>query len=102
MPKPLDAIDYLAHPAKHSPASICVLFGDESFLKRQVLAEIKEAVLSGQDAEFSTTVFDGNEAVLRDVMDALSTRALFGGGRHLVIIDEADPFVSANRATLEQ
>jgi DNA polymerase-3 subunit delta len=34
-------------------------------------------------------------------MDALSTRALFGGGRHLVVIDDADDFVSANRPALE-
>jgi DNA polymerase-3 subunit delta len=102
MPKPTDALDFLAHPAKHPPAGVCVLFGDESFLKRQVLSEIKEAVLSGQDAEFSTSVFDGSEAVLVDVTDALATRALFGGGRRLVVVDEADDFVSANRGALEQ
>jgi DNA polymerase III subunit delta len=102
VPKPTDALDYLAHPAKHPPSGVCVLFGDESFLKRQVLAEIKQAVLSGQDAEFSTSVFDGREAQLRDVSDALATLALFGGGRHLVIVEEADNFVSANRGALEQ
>ena len=30
-----------------------------------------------------------------------SERALFGGGRHLVVVDEADEFVSRNRAALE-
>lgn len=99
--KPLDALDFLAHPAKNPPTPFCVLFGDEGFLKRQVLGEIKELVLSGDDAEFSTSTFDGREVELRDVMDALSTRALFGGGRHLVIVDEADDFVSKNRSALE-
>jgi DNA polymerase III subunit delta len=99
--KPLDALDFLAHPAKHPPAPVCVLFGDESFLKRQVLGQLKEIVLSGDDAEFSVSTFDGRELELRDVLDALSTRALFGGGRHLVIIDEADDFVSDNRPALE-
>jgi len=101
MAKALDALDYLAHPKKHPPAGVCVLFGDERFLKRQVLAGLKDAVLSGEDAEFSTSVFDGRSLELRDAMDALSTRALFGGGRHLVIVEEADDFVSANRAALE-
>jgi DNA polymerase-3 subunit delta len=99
--KGLDSLDYLAHPAKHSPAAVCVLFGDEAFLKRLALAELKQAVLEGDDAEFSTRVFDGRELELRDLLDALSTRNLFGGGRHLVIVDEADPFVSQYRAELE-
>jgi DNA polymerase-3 subunit delta len=101
MPKPLDALDYLARPEKHAPAAVCVLFGDEAFLKRHALAAIKQAVLAGDDAEFSTSTFDGRETELRDVMDALATRALFGGGRHLVVVEQADDFVSANRPALE-
>ncbi len=101
MAKPLDALDYLAHPGKHPPQGVCVLFGDESFLKRHVLAQLKEVVLSGDDAEFSISEFGGSDVALRDVTDALSTRALFGGGRHLVVVGEADDFVSANRPALE-
>src|SRR5690606_40604745 len=89
------------HPGKHPPAAVCVLFGDEAFLKRLVLAELKQVVLEGDDAEFSTRVFDGRELELRDLWDALATRNLFGGGRHLVIVDESDPFVSEHRAELE-
>ncbi len=102
MPKPVDALDYLAHPGKHPAAGVCVLFADESFLKRHVLGMLKEQVLSGEDAEFSVTAFAGGEVQWRDVADALSTRALFGGGRNVVVIDEADDFVSRNRPTLEQ
>ncbi len=101
MSKPLDALDYLTHPAKHAAGGVCVLFGDEPFLKRRVLAELKEQVLSGDDAEFSARTFSGREVVLRDVTDALATKALFGGGRTLVVVDEADEFVSANRPALE-
>ncbi len=101
MPKPVDALDYLAKPAKHPPAPVCVLFGDEALLKRHVLAALKQSVLSGQDAEFSVSTFDGREAELRDVKDALATRALFGGDRHLIIVEEADTLVSDNRAALE-
>jgi len=101
MPKPVDALDYLAHAAKHPACAVCVLFGDESFLKRQVLGELKEQVLSGDDAEFSAATFSGREAAMRDITDALATRALFGGGRNLVIVEEADEFVSQNRPALE-
>lgn len=99
--KPIEALDFLAQPAKHPPQPVCVLFGDESFLKRQVLGQLKEIILSGDDAEFSVSTFNGRELELRDVLDALSTRALFGGGRHLVIIEEADDFVTNNRPQLE-
>jgi len=99
--KAVAALDYLAHPGKYPATGICAVFGDESFLKRQVLAQIKGQVLAGDDAEFSVTVFDGREASMRDVLDALATRALFGGGKHLVIVEEADDFVSQNRAALE-
>jgi DNA polymerase-3 subunit delta len=101
MTKPVEALDYLAHPAKHAAKGVAVLFGDEAFLKRLALGELKEQVLSGEDAEFSVTVFDGRETPLRDVRDALSSRALFGGGRHLVVVEEADDFVSENRPALE-
>ncbi len=101
MSKPVDALDYLAKPSKFSPSPVTVLFGDESFLKRQVLAALKEQILSGEDAEFSVTEFRGGETMLRDVLDARSTRVLFGGGPHMVIVEEADDFVSRNRAALE-
>jgi DNA polymerase III subunit delta len=101
MAKPVDALEFLAHSDKHPASGVCVLFGDDPFLKRLVLAELKDQVLSGGDAEFSATVFTGPTATMRDVSDALATRALFGGGRHLVIIEDADEFVSENRPALE-
>ena len=51
MAKPVDALDYLAAPAKYPAAGVCVLFGDESFLKRQALGELMQLALSGEDAE---------------------------------------------------
>ncbi len=102
MAKPVDALDYLAHPDKYPSQGVCALFGDESFLKRHVLVALKGQVLAGEDADFSVTVFSGRECTMRDVVDALSTRALFGGGRHLVVIEEADEFVSGNRPALEE
>jgi DNA polymerase-3 subunit delta len=97
----LDALDYLAKPDSHPAARVCVLFGDESFLKRHVLADLKERALSGADADFSVSNFRGDDIAMRDVADALAERALFGGGRHLVVVEEADGFVSKNRPALE-
>jgi DNA polymerase III subunit delta len=101
MAKPIDALDYLAKPAKYPASGMTLLYGDESFLKRQVLAALRGQVLAGHDADFSVSIFSGRECLMRDVTDALSTRALFGGGRHLVVVEEADEFISKNRPALE-
>jgi len=97
-----DAFDILAHPEKHPAESVCVLYGDESFLKREVLAELRRQVLGEEDGQWSLTTFAGPEATLRDVLDEMSTVAMFGAGRRLVVIDDADDFVSRNRAALEE
>ena len=102
MAKPIDALDYIAHPEKHPAPAVCVLFGDEPFLQRQVLAKLRQQVVKSEDGEFSVALLDGDEVELRVVFDELSTASLFGGGQRLVIVEDADEFVTANRAALEQ
>ena len=98
----LPALGYLAHPDKHPARPVCAVFGDEPFLKLQVLAELRRQVLSGDDGEFSYRGFIGEEIEdIREVFDELGTVALFGGGPRLVVVSDADPFVSDNRPALE-
>jgi DNA polymerase-3 subunit delta len=101
MAKALHAIDFLAAPAKYPPKPVCVAFGDEGFLKGHVQSRIREAVLTGDDADFSLSVFDGPKANLAEVLDCLATLAMFGGDTRLVIVEEADKFVTRYRAELE-
>ena len=102
MPKPIEAIDYLAHPEKHPAAPVCVAFGGETFLQRQVVVELRTQVLGTDgDGEMSLTTFDGEDVKLRDVLDELSTVALFGSGKRLVLIEDADEFVTRYRPELE-
>lgn len=97
----LHALDYLDKPEKHSDSSIAVLFGDEPFLKRLVREKLRDQVLGGGDAELSQSTFAGPSAQLSEVLDELSTVALFGGGRRLVTVEDADEFVSRYRPALE-
>jgi len=101
MPKPLSAIDYLAQPQQHPPQAVCVVFGDELFLRRQAILAVRHAVLGGEEADFSLRAFAGPEAEFRDVEEELSTLAMFGG-RRLAVVEEADDFVSRYRALLEE
>lgn len=101
MAKALHAVDYLAAPGKHPPEAVNVIFGDDPFLKGQALSALKKAALGDGDANFSLSALEGDKALLRDMLDALSTMAMFGGGQRLVVIDGADDFVSSNRQHLE-
>ncbi|MBI2825694.1 MAG: DNA polymerase III subunit delta [Planctomycetia bacterium] len=100
MPGVTQALDLLASRAV-AVAPVCVVFGDEGFLKHEALDRLRNAVLGEADAEFSLSEFDGEEATLREVFDCLATVALFGGGRRLVVVRDADDFVSRYRAELE-
>jgi DNA polymerase-3 subunit delta len=97
----LGALEYLAEPEKYPVAGVCAVSGDEAFLKSEVLVTLRRTVLSGGDADFSLTTLAGREVQLRDVVDALSTVSLFGDGRRLVIVEEADTFVTEHRSELE-
>lgn len=85
----LHAIDYLAQSAKYPPKPVCVAFGDEPFLRRQVLLGFRRAVLGDDEGDFSLTSFEGRTAEFRDVVEELTTIAMFGGQR-LVVVENAD------------
>jgi len=90
MSKPLHAIDYLEAPSAHPPKPVCVVFGDDAFLKHQVTLGLRQEVLGGGEGDFSLSTFEGPGAALRDVLDELATVAMFGGGKRLVVVREAD------------
>jgi DNA polymerase-3 subunit delta len=101
MAKALHAIDYLAAPEKYPARPVCVAFGEDAFLKRHVLQKLRQEVLGGGDADFSLSAFEGRKALLSEVLDELATVAMFGGGKRLVVITEADDFVTRYRGELE-
>ncbi|HEY4310506.1 MAG TPA: DNA polymerase III subunit delta [Pirellulales bacterium] len=94
------ALDFLEKTTATVPA-VCAVFGDEVFLKHEALDHLRSLVLEDGDADFSLTEFTGDDVEAHQVFDCLSTVALFGGGRRLVVVRKADDFVSRNRAALE-
>ena len=100
MAKALHAIDFLAHSEKHPPQPVCLAFGDESFLRRQVILRIRQTLFGAGDDDFSMKAFEGRTAQLGEVLDELGTMAMFGGQR-FVVLEEADEFVTRFRTGLE-
>jgi DNA polymerase-3 subunit delta len=95
------ALDFASHPQQYAPGAVCAVYGDDTYLKREVLAILRREVLTGDDGEYSLTTFAGRDAEFRDVLDALATVSLFSGDRRLVIVEDADTFVTEHRAKLE-
>ena len=98
---PILAHDYLWKPAEYPAKPVCVVYGSDPFLRSSAVKHISSQVLDGEDAEFSLTHFESGDVPFKDVLAALQTGAMFGGGRRVVRIDEADKFVSNNRTELE-
>jgi len=99
--KPVSVIDYLWDTAKYPAAPICVVFGDDAFLRSNAVRHIRDQVLAAEDAEFALSRFEGDDAPFKDVLRELRTTAMFGGDRRVVCVDEADSFVSKYRTELE-
>jgi DNA polymerase-3 subunit delta len=97
----MDALAYIEKAAKTKPAPLFALTGDEDFLKRQVRAKLVADLLEEADPDFALTVYSGDAAVWATVKSELETLP-FLAPRRVVIIEQADQFVTAFRGQLEK
>ncbi len=87
------ALEFLLESSVPDRVPICALFGDDDYLKREVLLKIRQ----GKAADY----FTGRETEWRDVRDALTTISLFGDAAETVVVEDADTFVTEYRDKLE-
>jgi DNA polymerase-3 subunit delta len=81
---------------------IAVLHGTDRFLMQSSLNAVARRVLGDEeDQSLGLTKFDGKSVELKTVCDELLTVSMWGDAR-LVAIDDADTFVTQNRAALER
>jgi DNA polymerase-3 subunit delta len=97
----MDALAFIDKAAKSKPQPVYVLHGHEAFLKRQALAALDSLLLADADPEFARTVIPGNVANWSTVRSDLDTLP-FLSPRRVVVIDQADPFVTQYRPVLEK
>jgi DNA polymerase-3 subunit delta len=96
----MDCWQFLARPPKGTPRPVYVLAGDEALLKREALAALKTWII-GPDPEFGLSAYPGDDADFSMIRDELATLP-FTGSHRLVIVENADPFVTKYRTRLEQ
>ena len=96
----IHAFEYLDVKQQPTPA-VCALFGDEPFLKRLVLQRIRNDIFGEDQKDVPDARLEGDSCQWRDLLDELSTHALFGGDRRCVTLDNADRFITKYRTELE-
>ena len=97
----MHATVFLKKPDQRPPGPMVALFGAERFLKLRALKALCTAILGAGEEELGLTRFSGATAEFSTVMDELRTVSMFGD-RRVVVIEEADDFVTAHRAALEK
>lgn len=101
MPGTVHAFDYLEAGGGEPCPPVCVLFGEEDFLKRLVKQRLRVNIL-GDETSSPFVTFDGEAVDWCDVADEIATVSLFGGGtKRLAVVENADDFVSKFRTKLE-
>jgi DNA polymerase-3 subunit delta len=94
------ALDWLRDAGQQSIRPVYALYGSDHYLVRESIAALSRAVFPESEGEAAITRFAGAQAALADVLDELFTLP-FLSRRRLVIVEEADTFVTRHRKELE-
>jgi DNA polymerase-3 subunit delta len=97
----MDSLLILDKPDQVTLRPVFVLHGDEAFLKRQVLAVLQQRVLGTDGDSFGVSSHPGDKATFAAIHDELITLP-FLAPRRLVVVENADPFVTRFREQLEK
>jgi DNA polymerase-3 subunit delta len=96
-------MDALAFLARSNPdlGTLYVVHGDEAFLKREAMQALRHRAFGENPEDAALSTHAGDKAAFADVMDELETIPFFSP-RRMVIVENADPFVTKNRSLLEK
>jgi DNA polymerase III subunit delta len=94
----MDALAFIDKPAAEL-APLYVVHGDEAFLRRLAIDTLRTRAVGEDDSAVS--VFPGDKAEFAAVWDEL-TSAPFFAPKRVVVVADADPFVTRYRSLLEK
>jgi DNA polymerase-3 subunit delta len=97
----MDSLAFLEAPDRAEARRVYVLHGDEDFLKRQALAALQRRWLGDEPPPFALASHAGDRASFPAIADELHTLPFLSPCR-VVVVENADPFVTANRSALEK
>jgi DNA polymerase-3 subunit delta len=94
------ATEFLKSPGKQAIPPVVAIFGEDRWLKGAARRAVEKIVLGEKD-EAGPTRIPGKDANFQTVCDELLTISMWSPQR-LVVVEDADEFVSEHRAKLEQ
>ncbi len=94
----MHAVEFLKQPPAEIPP-VVVLSGGQRHLKQAALTILRKQIIDDDDT--SLTRFLGRDAQLQTVSDELHTVSMWGD-RRLIVVDDADDFVTKYRGGLEK
>lgn len=97
----MDALAFIDRLDKLTPRPVYAFAGDEDFLRRLATEALLTKLLDGEDASMAVATLSPAETDFARVRGELETVSFFSN-RRIVIIDQADPFVTAHRTALEK
>lgn len=81
--------------------NVYAVVGNDRFRKRQTIDAICEQLANNGGSDEKPSRYEGAKTELAIVLDDVRTYSLLGGAR-IVIVEEADTFITRNRANLEK
>jgi DNA polymerase-3 subunit delta len=98
----MHATEFLSRSTVQQIPPLVVLHGSEAHLKESSRRNLCRLVLGADDErDIGLTRFGSRDVEWKSVRDELLTVSMFGE-RRLVVVDDADEFVTAHRAALEE
>jgi DNA polymerase-3 subunit delta len=94
------AFEWLRDTSAHPLKAVYVIFGEDVYLRREAARGIIELVLGEQADEMAVSRFEGKSSSLADILDELRMLSFFAR-RRVVVVEEADAFVTKYRGELE-
>jgi DNA polymerase-3 subunit delta len=97
----MQGLEFLRDPAAPGVRPFYAVVGEDAYLRREALKGIGRVALGDDgDEDLAVVRFAGEQATLADVLDEVRTLP-FLSRRRVVIVEGADPFVTAHRKELE-
>ncbi len=96
----MNALAWLRESDQQAMRPVYAVFGDDSYLIRESIRAVVRAAFPVEEADAGVTRFMGGQASLAQVLDEVWTLPFFSKSR-LVIVEEADAFISKHRKDLE-
>jgi DNA polymerase-3 subunit delta len=97
----MHAVEYLKSPASHPVGPAVAVYGADGYLRHQSVKAVIGQLFPEEDPDSGPTRLTAKQADLRTVFDTLRTVSMWSE-KQLVIIEEADDFVTEHRAELEK